>query len=186
MSSGGAEPELAWQAALSQVATLAGRAGRRVVACGRLAARLSGLLCPVDTLDLIADGPPAGHLEAVELAGGGWTWSECEVPVRWIERDDHYKPLYLAAAEAAEHPPSSPVPVAPMGHVAAMLLAGRRPEDAGVITALMIGAHLDPEAARAAVRQWLGVYALDDLDALVQEAEWRLMRQRYAGGEEPH
>ena len=178
--------DTAWQVALTQVATRAARAGRRVVACGRLAVRLSGLPCPVATLDVIADGPPSGHVNAVELAGGGWTWSEAEVPVRWIERADHYLPLFQAAAAAATQPSSSPVPVAPMAHVAAMLLAGRQAEDAAIITALMVGAHLDPDAARAVVRQWLGVYALDDLEALVQEAEWRLMRQRYERGDEPH
>lgn len=165
---------------------MAGLAGRRVVACGRLAARLNGLPCPVHALDLIADGPPAGHINAVELPSGGWTWHEGEVAVRWIQRADHYAHLYSAAAEAAAHTAVSSVGVAPMGHVAAILLAGRDPDDAAIITALMIGAHLDPEAARAAVRQWLGVYALDDLDALVQEAEWRLMQQRYAGGGQPH
>lgn len=186
MSAATRAPDLPWRAALTAVTERAERCDRTLVACGRLAVRLAGLSCQVEAIDVIADGPPAGHLDAAELRGGGWTWAEAGLPVNWIQRTDLYRPLYEAAAAAACDVPDSPLPVAPMAYVAAMLLASRETADAAVIAGLMVAGQLDPGAVRHTVQQWLGVYALEDLEAIIQEAEWRLMRLRYERGDDPH
>lgn len=173
--------------ALERLALLGGVAGRQVVAVGRLGLRLHGLSLPVPTLEVAADAHPEGQIDGQPLASGGWSWRDPGgLPVAWIMRRDHYAPLYAAAIQDAVRPARSPLDVAPLPLIAAMLLAGRDQEDAAVLTALMAAGHLDPEAAREAVARWLGVYALDDLEPLIQEAEWQAMRQRYEGGQQSH
>ena len=178
--------ESALRAALAAVGERGQRSGRSLVVCSRSALWLRGMSCHLEGIEVVADGPPSGHVDAQDVPGGGWTWLEGAVAVRWIQRTDHYAPLYRAAADGAESVPGSPLPAAPIPLVAAMLLASRGPEDAALITALIVGGQLDAEVAREVIEGWLGVYAMDDLEALIQEAEWQVMRQRYNRGDKPH
>ncbi len=178
--------EAQFRDALNNLADRGRRAGCALIASGRTALWVRGLPGQPRLLEVIADGAPIGHVDARELVGGGWTWDEDGVIVRWIQRSDHYAPLFDAAAASAEAVPDWPLPAVHVPLIGATLLAGRGPEDAAVIVALIVAGHLDVEELRAVVLQWLGPYALDELHTLVQEAEWRVMKQRYEDGQDPH
>ena len=86
---------------LEGVAERARLSGCGLTISGRSALWLRGLPCHLDAIEVIAEGPPSGHVDAQDLPGGGWTWQEGTVTVRWVQRADRYAPLYRAAAARA-------------------------------------------------------------------------------------
>ncbi len=154
---------------------------------GRCALVLNGLPCGYDEIEvavLPAIDPPDG---AESVWPGGWRLRPAEgLPVRCVGRHDRYEALYRAAIDGATRVGKVPLPVASIATVCAALMAERSESTNGVLIGLMVAGVVEAESLRNVVREQLGPYALDDFEAMVQEAEWRAMRQRYESGEETH
>lgn len=183
MSSGPCPADIA--EALQQVAELAGAQDVRIAVIGAQARIARGSPETSAAIDIAASGP-LQIAESTPLHLGGQAFGIASVAVHWLVRADEYAALYAAVMQGAEQMPGWPAPIARADHLAATLLATRRQEDHARIVGLFAAGHFDPDAARAAVREHLGPYAIADLETLVQEAEWQAMRQKFGSDGSVH
>lgn len=145
---------------------------------GQLALQHHGAATTITELEVVANAVPAGAVEATRIGEDGHRWTpEGGLPIVWRVREDHYAGLWAAClAEASGTPP-----VVSSAALVALLLMSRahRPE----LLALLIADHMNFDEARTFVGGHLGPYALDDLEGVMQDAEWAVMRRRYASAE---
>ncbi len=110
--------------------------------------------------------------------GGEKLLSPGGIPVDWVVRDDDYADLYAAAI--ADSLPSennpAPVDVARPEYVLVMKMVADRGKDRADVEWLLANNLVDIEFTRRIVRQYLGAYALRDLDALEREVAWKKSR----------
>jgi hypothetical protein len=109
--------------------------------------------------------------------GGSSSTTQAGVPVDVIVRDDVYARLYRAAVRAAKTIPGVPIRVVPAPYLVAMKMAASRPKDE-IDSEFLLGRMSTREIAetRAVLRRYLGIYAAEELDGLVEEARWRRSR----------
>lgn len=97
-------------------------------------------------------------------------------PIDVIVRSDQYADLYAEALIFAKRLPGSPIRVVTLPYLAAMKLAAGRGKDEQDLEFILCDASSrDAKYAdvRAIVKQHLGVYAADELDAFRDLAKWR-------------
>ncbi len=173
--------------ALTELAALVAHHGVQAALIGRCALQLNGLPCRYEEVVFAVSAAIDLPDGAESVWPGGWRIRDvCGLPVRCVSRNDHYEALYRAAITEATMVVGVPLPVAPVATVCATLMAERDESDISALIDLIAAGALEIESLRDVVRQRLGVYALDDFEAMVQEAEWRAMRRRYESGEETH
>ncbi len=171
--------------ALARIAELAQAGGADVALIGATARRAHGSGESTEAIDVAATVAVAVD-EGAPLHLGGVAFGWQGVAVHWLVRADEFAPLYATAIAAAVSVPGWPLKVVRPEHLAAMMLATRRAADHERLIVWIAAGHLDKDTARAAVLQHLGPYAVGDFETLLQEAEWRAMRQRYEGDGDLH
>ncbi len=148
---------------------------------GAVALRTYGVTDSVFPVEVVARRRLPEDVATTPAASDAQRWTPAGgVPVLWRSRQDHFAPLFDAAIASASGAPavvSAPALVA--------LLLQSRSHERTLLQLLMTG-EIDFDAARAFTRTHLGPYALDDLESVMQEAEWRFMRRRYAEGGDLH
>lgn len=98
------------------------------------------------------------------------------VPVDLIVRDDKWKRLYEDALERAPFVKELGVHVVSVEFLAAIKLAAGRRKDEDDLYALVKSGNLDLPAVQAVVREYLGEYAVEEFDSVVEEVAWRRSR----------
>ena len=183
-------------AALAELAQRDALSDARWAHCGALALEAYGVFDGESELMVVADRPLPDDVQPQVATRDGQRWTPAGgASIVWRARQDHFAPLFQAAIESATSRPSqaraerattSPAVVSPAivspatvsGPALAALLLQRRDESPTLLQVLMAGS-VDFDEARAFTCTHLGPYALDDLENVMQEAEWLLMRQRY-------
>lgn len=157
---------------------------------GALAGRKYGVAAPIEVLEIIATGPlPTGTergqvpLEALSTdSRGGQRWTPTDgIDIVWRSRGDHYRALWEALAHSTGE--QSPPIISGPALVTLTLQSRTQPD---FLVKLLMAGHIDLDEARAMVLAHLGPYALDDLETVIQDVEWLLMRQRYASDDDVH
>lgn len=160
--------------AVGEVGELAQQAGVRVLLVGGVAMHHYGSDRFTADVDFAADGPVPELAAETPLSFGGYqSHTPGGVPVDLILRDDDFKAIF---EEALLHPrriEGVAVPVVSPEYLVLMKMVARRPKDELDLEALLGLGVVDVDKARGMVRRLLGAYAVGDLDAVVQMAEWR-------------
>ena len=182
-----APPSSALEKTLRDVVAMVQDRDVQAALIGRCALALHGLPCRYDEVVLTVSAAIAPPQGADSMWPGAWRQPlQHGLAVRCVSRSDPYESLYRSAIEEATRIKGVPLPVAPVATVCAVLMAERGTADKATLIDLIATGAIDIDSLRRVVREQLGVYALDDFEAIVQEAEWRAMRQRYQSGEETH
>ena len=148
---------------------------------GALALQAYGVTDSVFPVEVIARRRLPEDLPSAPAASDGQLWTPAGgVPILWRSRQDHFAPLFQVAIASADG-----TPMVVSGPALVALLLQSRCQEPTLIQLLMAG-EVDFDAARAFTQAHLGPYALDDLEGAMQEAEWLLMRRRYAEDGELH
>ena len=113
--------------------------------------------------------------------GGFSTTTVSGVPIDLVIRDDKYERLYLDAIDTAVKRPRMPLPVARPEEIIAMKMVAAREKDQNDIDFLLGTGAVDHDRARRIVGEYLGVYAADEYDRLVEVAEWLRERDKRRG-----
>jgi len=162
-------------AAASKVAAICMPSGIDVMLVGGLAAQHYGSPLLTGDLDLALDKMPmiAGKV----LSFGGIRTVIDGVPTDLIVRTDKWRRLYDAAQNSSRKVSTLPVPIVPVGFLIAMKMVAGRDKDHLSIEHLLghdtRKSHKYHEEARVVVAKYLGEFALDELDRLVEEARWK-------------
>lgn len=166
------------QEAAEQVVRLAQREGATVALCGGYAMQLYGSDRLTGDVDFIADGAIEALPEGDALTFGGYqTAAPNGVEVDWILRDDRYRSLYEAAlAHAVVHAEGLPI-VAP-AFLATMKMASGRPRDLLDLDWLIVDGNLNTDNASKVVERYLGVYAVQEFEEIVDVAKWNASRKK--------
>lgn len=164
---------------IDEVARLAREQEIRVVLIGGATLQLFGSDRLTKDVDFAADD----MVEGIEVLGpldfGGVSGkTPSGVPVDLVVRDDKYEQLYEAAMDHAVHVEGVPIPVVTPEFMIALKMVAGRPKDDIDLDFLVLDSGADLAKARAIVEKFLGLYAADDLDRIVDEAEWRRERER--------
>ena len=103
----------------------------------------------------------------------------------WLAEVGPWADLRRNARQAAVRATDLPVAVVPAKWLIALLMVSRRSDAVRAAVALLATGSVDVDGTREVVRSHLGPYAVDDFDALLQEAEWQAMCERYRAGDTP-
>jgi hypothetical protein len=71
-----------------------------------------------------------------------------------------------------------PIPVIQPQHITAMKLQAGRPKDVVDLEFLLLDSGMAYSKARNLVKRYLGVYAAEELDRLLDELKWQRTRRR--------
>lgn len=140
---------------------------------GGLALQVIGSPRLTGDLGFVGSRPPSLPLLGTLSFGGEKSVTPSGVPVDFIERSDDYKRLYDDAADNTVAVDGLRVPVVAPPFLIAMKMAAGRTKDVADLEWLIVNRPRDIDGAREIVRKHLGVYALKELDALVQETLWK-------------
>lgn len=156
----------------------------KAVAVGGYAMHLYGSDRLTGDLDVVVaragDIPVEWRATLKPLAFGGVrTRSTRGVPIDVIARTDDYAALYREAHRTATRMARVPIPVVRIEYLAVMKMASGRPKDEGDLTFLLGKMTLsEKKTSRVLVRKYLGLYAQEEWDLAVDEAEWRKERDQ--------
>jgi hypothetical protein len=171
-------PEVLDEAA-EQVAEIAEREQVAVALCGGYALQYFGSPRLTGDIDVVADRTISGLPAGPELSfGGEKTTAPNGTPVDLIVRDDDFAELYESALEEAKQPQDVPMPVVSPEYIFAMKMVAGRARDFADIEWLIISGAIDLAKTRRIVMEHLGPYAAQEMDRLVEEAEWKAERGR--------
>jgi hypothetical protein len=124
-------------------------------------------------VDLIASSADSlrGFTEPLSFGGRrGRASNKVEVDV--IVRNDKWTDLYAAALNSAEVIEDAPIAIARPEYLLVMKMIARRDKDEQDVMFLLTEDVIDCQRCRKIVEKFLGAYAVDDFDALCEEAEW--------------
>ncbi len=163
-----------------RIAAIAERQRIPVLLIGGYAMQLYGsdrLTADVDfAASSMLRGLPAG--EALSF-GGKQTVAPNAVPLDLVIRDDDFAPLYDAAIRKPRRDRSLPgVPIVRAEYLAAMKMVAGRPKDEADLDSLVLSGNLDIPAARKVIARFLGPYAAQEFDRIVEVAEWQRSKGR--------
>jgi hypothetical protein len=125
-------------------------------------------------IDALAPGEPLSF-------GGFQTEAPNGVPVDFVRRDDDYAPLYEEALSRATTMPDVIGPyvrIVRLEYIAAMKMVAGRARDHADLEWIVLRSGADLPKTRRIVKQYLGTYAAQEFDRLVEEARWRASRGR--------
>lgn len=165
--------------AVAEVALAAKAEGVQIALIGGVALHFYGsdrLTTDIDfaASDLIDDLPRGPELSF----GGEQTQTSNGIPVDLIIRSDRWAPLYEAAIETAKRVPGSKALVARPEYILAMKMQARRPKDEFDLAFLLSNSVINVKSARKVVEEYLGNYAEEELDSLIEEFEWKRSRRK--------
>jgi hypothetical protein len=110
--------------------------------------------------------------------GGFQTKAPNGTPVDIVLRDDEYAPLYEEAISKAVRTRLSAMPVARAEHIAAMKMAAWRSKDNLDLEWLIANKKINEKKTRKIISRYLGLYAGQEFDRLVDEVRWKVSRGR--------
>lgn len=110
--------------------------------------------------------------------GGERVVADNGVEVDVIVRDDEWSDLYDDANSHAEEVLDSPMPVVTPEHLVAIKMVAGRPKDGEDVRYLVLLEDFDLEACEGIVGEFLGPYAVKELRAIVEEAQWRATKEK--------
>ena len=99
------------------------------------------------------------------------------VPVYVIRRNDDHRKMYLAALKNAEEVEGIPMLVVIPEYIFAMKLQAHRDKDEIDMKFLIDEEIIDFAKTRRLLTKYLGSYAAEDFDRLVEEVEWLKTRK---------
>jgi hypothetical protein len=165
--------------AVGQVGALAKAEGVRVALIGGFALQLYGSDRLTGDVDFAAEESVRALPRGTALSfGGEQTEAPNGVPVDIVVRHDDYAPLYADAVEKATRVRGVPVLVARPEHLAAMKMVASRVRDDADLEFLIASGTVDPTKARRIIRKYLGPYAADEFDRVVEVVAWKTSRGR--------
>lgn len=165
--------------AIAEVAQAAKAEGVQLALIGGVALHFYGsdrLTTDIDfaASDLIAELPRGPGLSF----GGEQTQTSNGIPIDLVIRSDRWAPLYEAAIETAKRVSGSKAPVARPEYILAMKMQARRDKDEFDLAFLLGSAVINVKRARKIVEEYLGGYAEEEFDSLVEEFEWKRSRRK--------
>jgi hypothetical protein len=159
-----------------EVAELAQDSDVSVALIGGYALQLHGSPRLTGDVDVVASGPVRGLRPRKQLSFGGYQ-SEAPngVPVDVVLRNDDYDDLYDEALDRSQRMRGAPMRVVTKEYLAAMkMVAGRGRDDADLEWLILSG--LNVRRTRGVIRKYLGVYAEQEFEQLVEETKWKASR----------
>lgn len=167
------------QDAAEQVARIAKEQGVAAVLMGGYAMHLYGSDRLTGDIDFGVDAPLSGFRLVKKLSFGGIrTRAPNGVPLDLIVREDDYRALYEAAvAVPIPQKGRTGVMVVRPEYLVAIKMAANREKDWGDVERLVNGGAISMPKTREIVREYLGVYAVHELDQAVAIAEWKRARE---------
>ena len=164
---------------IAEVLELAGAQGIRVALIGGAALQLFGSDRLTKDVDFIADQVVDGlAIEGTLDFGGVKAMTTSGVPVDLVVRDDKYRRLYDAAINHASRVEGVAALVVPPEYLIAMKMVAGRPKDDADLEFLIAASGVAWDRARAVVEEFLGIYAVDELERYRDEVAWRRSRDR--------
>lgn len=162
-------------AAIDEVGRLAKHARIRVAIGGGMAMQVYGSDRLTKDVDFLAEDHIQLPVRLAALSFGGVTGCASNgVCVDIIVRNDDYAPLYAEALEEASYDEELGAYVVSAEHLVAMKMsAGRAKDELDLQFLLGEEGLVNMKHAEEIVRRHLGVYAVQELRALVAEAKWR-------------
>jgi hypothetical protein len=100
----------------------------------------------------------------------------CGVPVTLVIRADKYRALYEAAVKHASRVEGVPVFVVSGKYLIAIKMVVGCPKDDADLEFVIAEGGVDLERARTVVAEYLGPYAVDELERYNDEVAWRRSR----------
>lgn len=164
------------QRGIAEVGELAILSGVRIALAGGAAMQLLGSDRLTKDVDFVANGPLKLKGSKKLTFGGVSGKTVGGVPVDVIVRDDDYQALYEAAVRTAQKSAVSVLVVRPE-YLVAMKMVAARPKDEQDLMFLLTSRHVDLAKAKQVVRVELGAFAADELDRLIDEAQWQATRR---------
>ena len=162
---------------ISEVVRLAADQGARVALIGGAALQLLGSDRLTKDVDFVADRVIDGLvIEGMLDFGGIKAKTASGVPVDMVVRDDKYRALYDAAIDHATKVDGVTSLVVPAEFLIAMKMVAGRPKDDADLEFLIAESGVDWSRARAVVEEFLGLYAVDELERYRDETVWRRSR----------
>lgn len=163
---------------IAEVGELAILSGVRIALAGGAAMQLLGSDRLTKDVDFVANGiVPLARPKKLPFGGvSGKTAGG--VPVDVIVRDDDYQALYQAAVRTAQRRASVSMLVVRPEYLVAMKMVAARPKDEQDLMFLLTSPHVDLAKAKQVVRADLGAFAADELDRLIDEAQWQATRRK--------
>jgi hypothetical protein len=125
-------------------------------------------------VERLLDGLPRGQA----LSFGGEATKLGRVPVDVVVRDDKWRRLYADVIDGAVRVRGVALRVASPEHLVAMKMVAGRPRDEVDLGFLLASGEVDLARARRIVEEFLGPFAVDELDRFADEAVWRKDRGR--------
>lgn len=166
---------------LAKIAGISAAQGVRVALAGGCALQLYGSPRFTQDVDIIAahdlSDTGASPLRSVgQLSFGGRSMKTAgrnSVPVDVIVRNDQYANLYADALVHAEKRAGSPLLVVTLPYLAAMKLVADRGKDEQDLEFIICDSGVSYPLVRSVIKEHLGLYALDAIDATRDLALWR-------------
>jgi hypothetical protein len=164
--------------AIDHLADLAERDELDLALAGGYAMQVYGSDRFTQDIDVLSDETLGWPVEGPLTFGGDRTYAPNGVPVDVIRRDDEYLDLYDEALDRSVEVEGVPIPVvAPEYLVAMKMQAGRKKDELDLH--FLIGEEVaDLVKARTIVKKFLGRYAAESLDRIVEEVAWLKTRKQ--------
>ena len=160
--------------AIDEIADLAEDDAAQVVLIGGCAMQVYGSSRLTQDVDVAAGSAIEGLKPASDLSFGGYISKTSRgVPVDVVVRDDEYAPLYEAAVAHAVEFDDIALPVVDPNYLAAIKMAAGRDKDQLDLEYLITSGELDEDETKKIVREYLGLYAVDEFDRIAEEAKWK-------------
>jgi hypothetical protein len=129
-------------------------------------------------LDVVASGEIGGLPAERQLSFGGYaSTTDSGVPVDVILRSDAFADLYEDALIRAEHKPNVGRVVS-LEHLFAMKMVAGRAKDMADLEWIATSGRLNRVKARDIVLRFLGKFAAQEFDLLMEEIDWQASRGR--------
>jgi hypothetical protein len=165
--------------ATTEIAILAKDERVQVALIGGYAMQLYGSDRLTGDVDVAAYEPIEELPVGKSLSFGGFqTKAPNGAPVDIVIRDDEYAPLYEEVISKAIRTRLAAMPVARAEYIAAMKMAAWRGKDDLDLQWLIANKKINERKTRKIIAKYLGLYAADEFDRLVDEVRWKVSRGR--------
>jgi hypothetical protein len=168
--------------AVRELAAMAKDEGVSVALIGGYALQIYGSPRLTGDIDLVADAVIDALAPGEPLSFGGFqTEAPNGVPVDFVRRDDDYAPLYEEALSRATPLPDAidlHVRVVRIEYIAAMKMVAGRARDHADLEWIILRSGADLPKTRRIVKQYLGAYAAQEFDRIVEQARWKASHGR--------
>lgn len=155
--------------------------GATVAIAGGLALQFYGSPRLTNDVDLLATSIGIPNFKEALSFGGKRGRASNKVDVDVIVRDDKWARLYRAALQEATPVEDSPIAVVDPEYLLIMKMVARRDKDNTDIMFLLTEDIVDHDVCRDLIVKFLGEYAVDDFNALCDEAAWELDKRTKRG-----